>query len=260
MSDFRVVWLRRYLRSEPRVVFDVGSYDAGDSIRIKEAYPASEVYAFEASPRNYKERVAPRAARFRVRHFNLALCEKNGTAIFHDSFGASEASGSILAPTTTMSLQHPDVQFNAPVSVPATTIEQFCEEHSIGLIDFLHMDVQGAEGLVLSGMGRIKARMIFLEACESEKYQGASSREQLSEVLKQKGYTLVRRLPFDDLYLENTEYQAYVASPLRGQLYDAVDTVQNAALFVYRPLVRLMTSSGLTRNRTLRRIMGRHVS
>jgi FkbM family methyltransferase len=238
VSDFKVIWLRKYLTSKPNIIFDIGAYDAADSIRIKKKIPKADIYAFEASPRNYKEKVAVNAEKFKIRHYNLALSDKNEIIDFYDSYGVSDGSGSILSPTDMMSLHHPGLYFNKPIEVRSITIDDFCKQDSIHIIDLIHMDVQGAEHLVLSGMNRVQARMIFLEVCAGDIYRGAYSREQLNILLTNRGYVLVKRLLYDDLYLHEAEYQAYIKKGFRKHFYQVIEILQDLFICGRRYLLK----------------------
>lgn len=259
MSDFKVLWLNKYLTSKPHIIFDIGSYDAADSIRIKKNFPEADIYAFEASPRNYEEKVAINAGKFKIQHYNIALSDRNETIDFFDSHGASTASGSILSPACSISTCHPGLYFNNAIKVQSITIDDFCAQNAIRIIDLIHMDVQGAEHLVLSGISNVHVRMIFLEVCEGDKYEGGFSREQLNNVLTNKGYVLVNRLLYDDLYLHEKEYEAYLQKRLRQYFYRCIEALHDIFSSIRRFLLKSTLFSMLSQNRVIRRLLKRNI-
>jgi len=54
MSDFDLGWLNQYFDETGLVVFDIGAFDGGDSVRFVNHPKVTEVHAFEASPRNFR--------------------------------------------------------------------------------------------------------------------------------------------------------------------------------------------------------------
>jgi FkbM family methyltransferase len=109
----------------PKVVLDIGSYDASDAIRIKKRYKTANVFSFEASKRNC-EKVKINADKYSIKHYNFALSDKVGETTFYDSEGYSDSSGSILEP---ISNNIQDLTFKKPVIVPTKTIDSFCKKN-----------------------------------------------------------------------------------------------------------------------------------
>ena len=81
---------------------------------------------------------------------------------------------------------------------------------NIGLIDFVWIDVQGAEKEVIEGMGKViqKIRMIWMEYGETE-YDGAMDRLRTINLLNSKGFSLDSHSsdsgPQGDLLFRNKE-------------------------------------------------------
>lgn len=98
--------------------------------------------------------------------------------------------------------KHPWCNFNKTIKVPITTIDHFCEQKGLDRINFLWMDVQGAEGEVLKGATKMlsKIHYIYAECIDAEYYEGEWSFNQMNDFFKQKGWSLVERYAEDVLF------------------------------------------------------------
>jgi FkbM family methyltransferase len=198
MSDFNLDWINYYLDKRPKVIFDIGCFDCSESLQFKRRFPQTDIYAFEASPKNYNRIITNPNITSQVRVFNMALCDKIGEIDFHDSYGVNECSGSILESCHTRE----DLKFHSAVKVPATTISHFCATQGIPNVDVIHMDVQGAEYYVMKGIGEIRPEIIFCETAEYDNYKGALTMEDLDDLMTDLGYRIEKALEFDTLYVK----------------------------------------------------------
>ncbi len=79
------------------------------------------------------------------------------------------------------------------------SLDSFCEENGIEHIDFLWMDVQGAEKEVFLGAKNMigKIDYIYTEYHEEEMYEGATNLQTVSDLLP--GYDLAQNWPYTDV-------------------------------------------------------------
>jgi hypothetical protein len=115
-----------------------------------------------------------------------------------------DLSGSIRKPKDHLIIE-PGVTFERTIRVRTTSLDQWADEHAIGNIDFIWMDVQGAERDVLGGGKRTLARTRFLytEYSEREMYEGQYTFKELVNALP--GFEVVVRYPADVL-LRNARF------------------------------------------------------
>lgn len=123
--------------------FDVGAKKGDYAIEIAEYYSEAVVYAFEPAPANYavlEERAHPR-----IVPVNAAVLRSPGTCELnlYDHAGSHS-----IFPTEE---EWDEVRLMETVTVDAVSIDAFCEELEIPRIDFLKVDVEGAELEVLEG-------------------------------------------------------------------------------------------------------------
>ncbi|HEV2900226.1 MAG TPA: FkbM family methyltransferase [Pseudaminobacter sp.] len=170
------------LQKPDPVILDIGCNDGTDSRRFLRLCPKAQLYCFEPDPRA--------AARFKknmklhldkVRLFEIAISNRNGRIDFHPSNADGSAkewdqSGSIRQPKNHL-VEHDWVRFDRPISVETRTLDDWCSEANLSRIDFIWMDVQGAESDVIAG-GRhtlSNTRFIYTEYSDHELYEGQLS-------------------------------------------------------------------------------------
>ena len=95
--------------------------------------------------------------------------------------------------------------------MPTDTLEHVCGELSLTEVDFVHMDVQGAEMLVLRGAASVLPRIgsLWLEVAEREMYAGQALRGELERFLASAGFRLTyaeQRGPEGDQFYVNTRF------------------------------------------------------
>jgi len=194
-------------QASPITIFDVGACDALDSIRYSRLFPQARVIAFEPRPDNIAQAHAY-CSEFGGANITIvpcALSDRAGTATLHLSEGrpstplATECpdwdfgnkSSSILEPDMTrISKEWPWLGFKRTIEVMTTTIDDYCEANAIAKIEFMHLDVQGAEMLVLKGAAKYidKITAIWVEVSNTRFYRGQPIASELGEYLKAKGF------------------------------------------------------------------------
>jgi FkbM family methyltransferase len=108
---------------------------------------------------------------------------------FHASSGGDsdegwDFSGSIRRPKNHLR-EHPWVKFDKIIAVRTCRLDDWCAETGIEEVDFIWMDVQGAEGDVIKGATRTleKTRFLYTEYSNNELYAGQPSLKVLLAIL-----------------------------------------------------------------------------
>ena len=213
---------RLFSPCSPRVIFDIGACEGEDSIRYSRLFPRSQVYAFEPLPTNQaiiRHNFAHHHAD-RAELVPLALSDHIGPATFHVSsgrpahlFGPEEwnygnKSSSLLAPASSAPM-HGWIEFPEKIEVACDTLDAFCRRRGIARVDFIHMDVQGAEALVLAGAAHMLPHVgaLWLEVSDQELYAGQKLRPHLEGILRAQGFRLVaedrRAIEGDQFYVNS---------------------------------------------------------
>ena len=187
-----------------------GSHYGEDTLRLLETFPNANIHCFEPDDRNIKifnEIVNDN----RVVLHQSALSNQNGKARFYKSFTENESNivpekydfisldeyqNNLLHNSGSSSIKkgYPNC-FSEEYYVQTIRFDDWYNSNSIGSIDFVWIDVQGAEYEVIDGMGSTIQNIsyIWMEYGEDE-YDGALGREQTINLLKSKGFKLVKSL------------------------------------------------------------------
>lgn len=181
-----------------RVVFDVGARDCTESADFARAYPAATVFAFECNPATLPQCRAAAAVEPRIVLTEQAASNQSGRLAFFPTnpertrtgVAAGNPGASSLFEATGAYPEEAYVQDR--VEVDAIRLDQFCAARGIHEIDVLWMDVQGAEEMVLRGLGALLARVKFihLEAEFFEIYRGQALFPGIDALLREAGFTL----------------------------------------------------------------------
>ena len=196
-AGFVLLWL---FRGRSIHVYDVGAHFGNSTEKYANWFPSASFDMFEADPTIAdlcKRRMLPAP---RVRLHTFACGDTNGTAIFHSTASANDleggfeggASGSLLEPSG-ISTHFPHVVFQKSIEVQVRRLDTWIEESGTPPPTFLHLDVQGAEMLVLNGLGihfnAIEA--VWLEVENQELYANQPLKPDIESFFVSRGWTKV---------------------------------------------------------------------
>lgn len=127
------------------------------------------IYAFEANPELYSILVNKFKNNTNVKIINAAVCDKHNEVIEFNISKNNGDSSSILEPNKNHGL-FPHIETIKKVKVPAVSIDQFCLENGIDVIDTYVSDLQGYDFIVLKTLKNlIDNKRIKEIQCEVEK-------------------------------------------------------------------------------------------
>lgn len=191
-------------KEQVSVVFDIGACEAEDSIRYSILFPNSTVFAFEprqdnlaigkASIKKYK--------RENIVLENIALSNKNGTAEFFLSEGEpgdlknseewdfGNKSSSLLPPSEELKKHTAWLKFNKKIEIATVRLDDYVKSKNISSIDFSHIDVQGAELMVLEGAGEFlkKIKLVWMEVEAVELYKNQPLKNDVELFMKKNNF------------------------------------------------------------------------
>lgn len=210
-SSFNIKWFSE-LNINPKVIFDIGSYDFGDSIRFKNKFKDCKVFAFEADPERYTL-TSDYAIKAGVITENKALYKIDGHVDFYqsfnengslDSFGEASqrsAQGSIYKHTENCKRIHPYIkQDKFPIKIESIRFDTYCANNGIDSVDLAHIDVEGAEMDVIESMGKIRPKILYIET-QRDFFDGVISIDSIHNNLLSMGYELLLDITSDRLYI-----------------------------------------------------------
>lgn len=250
-SAAQIEFRRLFRADEPLVICDIGACEGEDSVRYARAYPRARVFAFEPLPAN-QALVRANFARHAVPNAELvplALSDRAGEAVFHVSSGRppdlfagekwnyGNKSGSLLAPAQAGPM-HGWIEFKEAITVPTGTLDDFCAQHGLDHIDFIQMDVQGAEQLVLAGATAILPHItaIWLEVSAREHYRGQALAAGIARLMRRHGFKLAHSVYLGDATGEGDHLYLNLRHP-RTWAYTATRRLRTAAGRLKRALL-----------------------
>jgi FkbM family methyltransferase len=217
-----------FKKKEKLIILDIGGCEGEDSIKYSRLFPKAAIFVFEPLPPNQKLIVQ------NIQHYHLNNIELIPAAV-SDVLGMQELyissghpdheskdldwefgnkSSSLLPPAEHLNMV-PWVKFSETITVPVITLNDFMRERNIDAIDFIHMDVQGAELRVMTGANeKIKnVKAIWLEVADICLYAGQPIRTEIERFMHSQGFYLVKSsiygLAGDQLYLNQKYFKTF---------------------------------------------------
>jgi len=195
--------VRLFATDENLTFFDIGACEGEDSVRYARRFPRAKIFAFEPLPAN-QPLVRANLARHgvdRAELVPLALSDRAGDAVFHVSSGRPKQlfsgedwnygnKSSSLLPAAKDDPMLGWIEFKEKITVRTETLAAFCAGRGIGRVDFIHMDVQGAEKLVLDGAGPMLRHItaVWLEVSDAQVYAGQVLRTDIERLMRAAGF------------------------------------------------------------------------
>lgn len=228
--------LKLFKKNDKLTILDIGGCEGEESIRYSRIFPFSSIYIFEPLPKNQKL-VAENLIKYKVENVTLvpfAVSDEEGISQFYISSGHPEnqpkdldwdfgnKSSSLLSPENN---PHKWLNFNDTIEVNTITLSAFLINNRINSIDFVHMDVQGAELKVLMGAKEYikKIKAIWLEVADVELYKNQPLRMDIENFMNLNGFYLVKSEiegeVGDQFYLNKKHYKTISVFNKRLQLF-----------------------------------------
>jgi len=180
--------IKNLINKENPIIFEIGCADGGDTLEFINSFNDLEIYCFEPEPKNIK--LVKERINYPKHHlFEGVISDVNGDLIFNrsrtDNPDDLSYSGSIKKPKEHLN-EWSFIKFDEQITVKSITLDTFCDENNIELIDFIWADVQGAEeNLILGGLNTLnsKVRYFYTEYSNKEYYEGQLKLESLLNLL-----------------------------------------------------------------------------
>ena len=170
----------------------VGACEADEVGRMHHCYPKAAFLCFEPNPNTFQLLTEKFHAAKHVTLSKLAVSDAPGKARFYEP--SMPGNGSLLEPDieSWLAVNQREDKSMTSFEVEMSTLDQ--EAAQLLDIDLLWMDVQGAEGRVLTGAAKTlkRTKAIFLEvALFRSPYKGAELFAEITTRLEAEGFTCV---------------------------------------------------------------------
>jgi FkbM family methyltransferase len=156
------------------VVFDVGAGFGEEAVVFADM--AARVYSIEAHPETFRclRKTVAQSGRSNVVPLQLALADRDGE--LRISSGNSHLANSVVNGAA------------VGVTVPGRSLDSLCRELGIGRIDFLKMNIEGAERLAIRGFGKVDIRHLAISCHDFIPGPDTRTRAEVETYLREAGY------------------------------------------------------------------------
>jgi FkbM family methyltransferase len=225
--NIKDVLLNTFKESDSLIIFDIGACEGEDSIKYSNLFENAIVFTFEPRDDNFKlviENISQFKKDNKIKPYKLALSNEDGEATFYISSGRPEdrpsdldwdfgnKSSSLLPPSSEIKKATPWLEFKEEISVKTQRLDNFMNLNGLNQIDFIHLDVQGAELLVLEGCGEkmknIKA--VWMEVEVVELYKGQPLKNDIEQFMNKNDFVCIKsdidHVSGDQLYLNRQHF------------------------------------------------------
>jgi FkbM family methyltransferase len=203
-------WLLANIK-DSSTILDIGCNDGYHSIKFSNMFPNSKIFSFEPEPRSlevFRSKGVPN----NVTIYDYALSNSDEVKTFWRCTGfeperpeqrESDWSGSLLQPKIHLDAV-PWMKFDTTFEVQTKRLDTWFKEVSIDSIDFIWMDVQGAEHLVFEGASEILDNISYIhtEFDDRELYTGQKPLEELLEYLP--NFKIEQKFDYDVLLVNKS--------------------------------------------------------
>ncbi|NNE32932.1 MAG: FkbM family methyltransferase [Winogradskyella sp.] len=242
-SPIKKILLKLFKRTDQITIFDIGACEGEESLRYCKLFPNAQILTFEPLPKN-QDLIRGNIKKYNANNIELISCavsNLNGFSQFYVSSGHPDnesnlldwdfgnKSSSLLLPNSNNNPKW--LEFKEKISVETITLKKVIEEREISQIDFIHMDVQGAELDVLKGADKYlkQVKAIWLEVSNIELYKGQPLILDVENYMTSKGFTLIK-----------TELEGQVGDQfyLNNNYYRMISLFRNSIQWIYKKQIK----------------------
>lgn len=171
-------------------IFDIGAFHGEVTETYAQLFPRAKIYAFEPFPASFEELKKRFQGNPHVEPVNCAVSSRSGTSTFH--VNQDPTTNSLLA--TGEGFVAGVAVTERQISVPTTTLDEFCAQRGIGAPDILKFDIQGNELEALRGAVNLLRGdgplLVYTEVLFEPLYQNCAQFSDLVNFLGEYDYKL----------------------------------------------------------------------
>ena len=178
--------IKQYLPNNP-IILEAGAHRGEDTKKMSICWPKSKIYAFEPGPVAYRELQEKTNNLLNVNCYPYALSDKAGKSDFYICTNGTSAS-SLLPPKPILA---PYLFFlEPPIQVDCITIDEWATKNNVSHIDFMWLDMEGAELKALQASPIILStlKVIYMEVNYQEFREGNCFYNEVKDWLEPQGF------------------------------------------------------------------------
>lgn len=185
--------LRQYLPMDS-VIIEAGAHNGRDTVQMAKIWPKATIYAFEPHPKYFQILKNSIFDFDNVHCFEIALSNVVGRAKFYisDEELHSGSSSLLLPRLEILNRYWPAMRFadKDRVFVNTVTLDVWAKENQVKNIDFMWLDMQGAELMILKASPQIMktVKFIYTEVSFIGGYESSPFYSEVCEWFKDQGF------------------------------------------------------------------------
>lgn len=208
--------IKQILQKEDPIIFEIGAHTGEDTGRFLEEFKDVKIYCFEPDPRCIKK-FKRHIKDDRCILIEAAIANKDGKTVLSMSSGWPTGSipwlirflhldkhylsltkkewdySSSIKTAISNPKDYPWLIFDKKTEVAALKLDSWIKKNNIKFIDFIWVDIQGAERDMIEGAGSTLkiAKYFYTEYGELSSYAGALTRNETIELLRKHNYEVM---------------------------------------------------------------------
>lgn len=185
-----------------KTVVEIGACQGFDTLRLLNNFRGCTIFSVEPKPVNIAEWKKKHDKNPKAHLFEGVISGIDGTIQLHVSDDKYRGASSIREPTKALLQRYPGLSFGEIV-VQSMTLPSFFDFYDIDGVDFMWVDVQGAERDIIDAGYEVlekKVRYLFIEVGIEEVYAGQSLVDEIVQMLP--CFRVVGRFQ-DNLFFKN---------------------------------------------------------
>jgi FkbM family methyltransferase len=190
-------WIVNNLKDDC-IVIEAGTAGGSDTLFFSNYFINGKIYGFEPIPHLFNDTLKNTSGKLNVEIYNLALSNKTEKSkiYFSDRFGHVAVSSSLLKPKDHLQV-HPEISFKEEIDIECINLDDFYESNNLNIIDFMWLDMQGLEPIVLKSSPNClrNTKFIYSEVSLIETYEGVMLYPEFKEFMIKNNFEIV----FEDL-------------------------------------------------------------
>ena len=203
--------LQKILGNETKVILEIGGHYGEDTLRFHKFFPNTQIYSFEPDPRNIEIFKKTCQNIDNISLIEKAVCDKTdkildfymsykdeGEEILQDKYkyiGIENYKKLKLNNSGSSSLKKSnriDLINSDKINVNTIRLDDWIINNNIDIIDFIWIDVQGAEKEVIEGCEKVMNRIKYIQLEYGEtSYDGGLSKKQTYDMMINNNFELI---------------------------------------------------------------------
>lgn len=202
------IYIKSLISTDTPTIVECGSNDGRTAKGFLATFPEARLFCFEPDPRNIAKFVR-RGYTSQTKLYGVAVCDRDGMVQLFQSYGRTSDKPKDYQHTDSSSIKDVSklaeklklswLKFKPPIEVEAVRLDTWLKSVDVDIIDFMWVDIEGAENDMIAGGTETMKRTHYLytEYNDDGVFGGGSDSEGILKLLPD--FELVKKWKCDML-------------------------------------------------------------